>query len=103
MKRNVLQSLIKWKDSDDRKPLILEGARQVGKTWIMKEFGKTQFVDYVYFNFDKEKELNEIFIKNKDAHKIIEKLSLIVNKKIDPINTWFSFIDISQFIYHKYL
>jgi len=87
MKRNVMQLLIEWKNSEDRKPLILEGARQVGKTWIMKEFGETQFEDYVYFNFDKEIELKEIFENNKDAHRIIEKLSLISNKLINPNST----------------
>lgn len=87
MKRYVLEKLIDWKNSEDRKPLVLEGARQVGKTWIMKEFGQTEFEDYVYFNFDKEKDLNEIFENNKDAHRIIEKLSLIANKTIKPKST----------------
>jgi len=52
MDRNALRKLIEWKNDPDRKPLILKGARQVGKTWLMKEFGETQYKNYVYYNFD---------------------------------------------------
>ena len=54
MKRNAMQDLIHWKSSEDRKPLIMRGARQVGKTWLMKEFGQNCYKNYVYFNFDEE-------------------------------------------------
>ena len=65
MNRNALKDLIEWKNSTDRKPLVLKGARQVGKTWLMKEFGSTCFSNYVYFNFDEEEELKSLFASNK--------------------------------------
>ena len=77
MKRNAIQDLIAWKDSEDRKPMVLKGARQVGKTWLMKEFGQNFYDSYAYFNFDEEDELNSIFQANKNPHRIIELLSLI--------------------------
>ena len=55
MERNAIQSLRAWKEDADRKPLILRGARQVGKTWLMKEFGRIAYDSFVYFNFDEEK------------------------------------------------
>ena len=50
MRRNALEELVKWKTDEERKPMILRGARQVGKTWLMKEFGRTNYKSYVYFN-----------------------------------------------------
>ena len=87
MQRNALQSLINWKNNEDRKPLVLRGARQVGKTWLMKEFGKTCYESYVYFNFDEEEELKSIFETNKNPKRIIELLSLIAGMKILPGDT----------------
>lgn len=84
MKRLAINQLIEWKDSDDRKPLILKGARQVGKTWLMKEFGRQCYSETFYFNFDEEDELKSIFETNKDAHRIIELLGMIKGKKILP-------------------
>ena len=60
MKRNAIQELVAWKSSEDRKPIVLKGARQVGKTWLMKEFGQNYYDSYVYFNFDEEDELKSI-------------------------------------------
>ena len=54
MKRNALYKMAEWKNSHNRKPLVLKGARQVGKTWLMKEFGKSYYDSFVYFNFDEE-------------------------------------------------
>ena len=86
MKRNAMQSLINWKNDPERKPLILRGARQVGKTWLMKEFGQTCYANYVYFNFDEEDELKSIFQANKNPHRIIELLSMISGaKKSNPV------------------
>lgn len=65
LKRNAIQELIKWKSSEDRKPMVMRGARQVGKTWLMKEFGHSCYESYVYFNFDEEDELRSIFEANK--------------------------------------
>ena len=63
MKRNAVSELIRWKNSPDRKPLVIRGARQVGKTWIMKEFGRSCYDSYVYFNFDEEDQLKSVFCK----------------------------------------
>ena len=96
MKRNALQALIQWKTSEDRKPMVLRGARQVGKTWLMKEFGKTNYVNYVYFNFDEEDELKSIFTANKNPHRIIELLSMIAGEKILPGETLVIFDEIQE-------
>ncbi len=84
MKRKAFDLLIKWKNNKFRKPLVLKGARQVGKTWLMKKFGEDYYEDYFYFNFDEEDRLNSIFEVNKDPFRIIELLGLIVGKKILP-------------------
>ena len=84
MKRNAIQELVTWKSSEDRKPMVLKGARQVGKTWLMKEFGQNYYDSYVYFNFDEEDELKSIFETNKNPQRIIELLSLIAGEKILP-------------------
>ncbi len=96
MKRNILNKLIAWKDDIDRKPLIIKGARQVGKTWIMKEFGSTFKDGYVYFNFDEEPLLASIFKDTKNPAIIIDKLSLLKNKKISPDNTLIIFDEIQE-------
>lgn len=82
MKRNVMEKLLQWKEDPERKPLILRGARQVGKTWLMKEFGRVHFSNCVYFNFDEETGLQSIFQNNKDPHRIVELLSLLGGEKI---------------------
>ena len=96
MKRNAIQNLIKWKSSGDRKPMVLKGARQVGKTWLMKEFGQSQYDSYVYFNFDEEDELKSIFETNKNPHRVIELLSMIVGEKILPEKTLIIFDEIQE-------
>jgi predicted AAA+ superfamily ATPase len=62
MKRDFYTRLLEWKQSQDRKPLILKGARQVGKTYILKEFGKNEYTDTAYFNFEEDPTLNDYFI-----------------------------------------
>lgn len=84
MYRKPLQKMIEWKASANRKPLVLKGARQVGKTWLMKEFGSTCYEKTFYYSFDKEEALSEIFKSNKDPVRIIELLSTIRNDKILP-------------------
>ena len=84
MKRFALEKLKIWKEKPDRKPLIIRGARQVGKTWLMKEFGKRYYEQCFYFNFDEEEELKSIFLTNKDPYRIIQLLGLIVEGKIEP-------------------
>lgn len=87
MKRSAIQDLISWKCSKDRKPMVLKGARQVGKTWLMKEFGRNCYDSFVYFNFDEEDELKSIFEGNKNPHRIIELLSMVSGEKILPNKT----------------
>ncbi|MDE6603338.1 MAG: ATP-binding protein [Lachnospiraceae bacterium] len=87
MRRNVIQDLIDWKASEERKPMVLKGARQVGKTWLMKEFGQSCYDSFVYFNFDEEDALKSIFETNKNPHRIVELLSLIAGEKILPGKT----------------
>lgn len=87
MERHATQALIAWKSSRNRKPLILKSARQVGKTWLMKEFGKTYYDNTAYFNFDETDDLRAIFETSKDPHRIIELLSMIADEKILPEKT----------------
>lgn len=96
MKRNALESLMQWKSSEDRKPMVLKGARQVGKTWLMKEFGRTAYDSFVYFNFDEEDELKSIFEVNKNPQRIVELLSLIAGEKILPERTLIIFDEIQE-------
>lgn len=96
MLRNAMQDLLEWKERPDRKPLILKGARQVGKTWLMKEFGKSAYDDFVYFNFDEEEELKSIFAANKNPQRIIEMLALISGKNIVPGKTLILFDEIQE-------
>ncbi len=82
MKRLILDDLRKWKNSKRRKPLIIKGARQVGKTWVLKEFGK-EFPDgFAYFNFDKEEEFKQFFATTKDVNRIMKNLALASGQKI---------------------
>lgn len=96
MHRNKMSELVEWKNSEERKPLIIRGARQVGKTWLMKEFGKLHYENYVYFNFDEEEELSSIFQSNKNPTRIIELLSLLSNQKINPTKTLIIFDEIQE-------
>ncbi len=82
MKRFILEELNKWKESKYRKPLILRGARQVGKTWVMKEFGKS-FESVAYFNFDENEEYKQFFVTSKDVFRIMQNLSMASGQKID--------------------
>ena len=84
MNRTAINQLYEWKNSNDRKPLILKGARQVGKTWLMKEFGRLYYKEVFYFNFDEEEELKSIFDKSKDVRRIIELLGMIKGSAILP-------------------
>lgn len=82
MERFILSELIKWKESKRRKPLILKGARQVGKTWVLQEFGKRFFSNYLYINFEKQEEYKQFFQTTKDVYRIMQNLSMASGKKI---------------------
>ena len=96
MERNAIRDLIKWKSSEERKPMVLKGAHQVGKTWLMKEFGRNYYNSFVYFNFDEEEELKSIFQVNKNPYRIIELLSMISGERILPGETLIIFDEIQE-------
>lgn len=96
MKRFIMKKLIDWKNSKDRKPLILKGARQVGKTYILKEFGGNNYDNVAYFNFDHDDGLENLFLNTKDPKRIIEQLSLVIGKKISPESTLIIFDEIQE-------
>lgn len=96
MRRNAIDVLMQWKSSEERKPMVLKGARQTGKTWLMKEFGLSCYEHSVYFNFDEEDELKSIFEINKNPQRIIELLSLIAEEKILPGETLIIFDEIQE-------
>ena len=82
MKRELIKKLIKWKNLEDRKPLIIEGARQVGKTWLLKEFGEKYFEDFAYFSFDENSSLKNMFMDNISPVNIVQKLSILRGKNV---------------------
>ena len=96
MNRNAMEELKRWQHDSERKPMVLRGARQVGKTWLMKEFGKKCYNHFVYFNFDEEDELKSVFEKNKNPVRIIELLSMISGSKIQPGKTLIIFDEIQE-------
>jgi predicted AAA+ superfamily ATPase len=96
MKRNALLKLEEWKRSERRKPLIIKGARQVGKSWIMEEFAKKYYEDYIYISFDKEIESKKIFAETKDPKILLERLSLYKNKPVIPEKTLIIFDEIQE-------
>ena len=96
MRRTAMEKLVAWKSSDERKPMVLKGARQVGKTWLLTELGKNYYKSFVYFNFDEEEELKSIFETNKNPQRIIELLSMIVGEKIHPLDTLVIFDEVQE-------
>ena len=96
MERYILNDLIKWKNSKYRKPLILKGARQVGKTYILKQFGKNNYEGVAYFNFDHDEDLYNLFTNTKNPKRILEQLSFIYGKAILPEKTLIIFDEIQE-------
>ncbi len=82
--RTLLNNLINWKSSSNRKPIVLRGARQVGKTWLLKEFAEKEFESFAYFNFEENPEIRQFFSTTKDVNRIIQNLSLIIGSPITP-------------------
>lgn len=87
MERFVLQKLIEWKNSPGRKPLVVKGARQVGKTWLVREFGRSDFQSFAYINCDSNNTASELFEQDFDVKRIIRGLSAISDVSIEPGNT----------------
>lgn len=94
--RNIIKQLVEWKEKPGRKPLILQGIRQVGKTWLLKHFGNSYFEDVAYFNFDRQRELDQFFNKTKDPKRILNNLSLVHGKAILPGETLIIFDEIQE-------
>ena len=96
MERLILNDLIKWKNSKFSKPLILKGVRQVGKTWILKEFGKRYYKNTAYFNFDEHEEYKQFFESTKDVERILQNLILATGQRIEPENTLIIFDEVQD-------
>lgn len=96
IERNILQNLFDWQIKPDRKPLILQGARQIGKTWVMKTFGERSFKHTAYFNFDKNDELPLVFEGTKDVERLLGKLSVFTKSPIVPQDTLIIFDEIQE-------
>ena len=96
MYRFAMEDLRHWKESKFRKPLIIEGARQVGKTWLMKEFGKTEYEEVIYINFDSNRVMAELFEQDLDCSRIIEGVELYSGKKIESEKTLLIFDEIQE-------
>lgn len=96
MYRIAIEKLYKWKNSKRRKPLIIEGARQVGKTWLMKEFGKQAYADTVYINFDSNSRMADLFSADLDTNRLIMGLELYAGRKINPDNTLLIFDEVQE-------
>jgi len=96
MERFIMKKLIDWKNSKYRKPLILKGARQVGKTYILKQFGSENYEGIAYFNFDHDEDLYNLFKNTKDPKRILEQLAFIYGKAILPEKTLIIFDEIQE-------
>lgn len=96
MYRMAMENLLAWKQSRRRKPLIIEGARQVGKTWLMKEFGRQAYGDTVYINFDSNARMAELFASDLDTKRLILGLELYAGRKIDPENALLIFDEVQE-------
>lgn len=96
MKRLIMSKLLAWKNSPYRKPLILKGVRQVGKTWVLKEFGKLYYKNIAYFNFDENKEYKQFFETTKSVERILQNLMLASGQKIEAENTLIIFDEVQD-------
>ena len=96
MYRTAIEKMKKWKESRFRKPLIIEGARQVGKTWLMKEFGRQFYQKTVYVNFDSNKQMKDLFMSSLDIEKIIMGLEIYSDMSISPENTLIIFDEVQE-------
>ena len=96
MERLILSKLFDWKNSPYRKPLILKGVRQVGKTWLLKEFGKRYYENTAYFNFDENEEYKQFFETTKDVDRLLQNLMLASGQKILPEKTLIVFDEVQD-------
>ena len=96
MERLIIDKLVAWKNSKHRKPLILKGVRQVGKTWILKEFGARHYGSVAYFNFDEREEFKQFFETTKDVERILQNLMMASGQSIKPHETLIIFDEIQE-------
>jgi len=96
IERDLYKELVKWKSKKTRKPLLLQGARQVGKTWLIKHFGQKEFKNIAYFNFEEQVELKQLFEITKQPQRILENLSIVNGNIIDPYDTLIIFDEIQE-------
>jgi uncharacterized protein len=96
MYRTAIEELNEWKNKKNKKPLVIRGARQVGKTWLMKEFGKTAYSKTIYINFDNNQRIKELFSSDLNIERIIAGLELYTGDKIEPANTLLIFDEIQE-------
>jgi len=96
MERLIIKDLLKWKESKHRKPIILKGVRQVGKTWVLKEFGKRYYNNIAYFNFDEHEEYKQFFEKTKDVERILQNLVMASGQIVKPHETLIIFDEIQE-------
>lgn len=96
MKRIIMEKMVRWKHSPYRKPLILKGVRQVGKTWLLKEFGRQEYENTAYFNFDENAEYKQFFEPTKDVSRILQNLMLASGQTIQPEKTLIVFDEIQD-------
>lgn len=96
MYRFAMETLFKWKNKKNRKPLIIEGARQVGKTWLMKEFGTQAYEDTVYINFDSNSQMASLFAADLNVERLIMGLELYAGHKINSENTLLIFDEVQE-------
>src|SRR5579863_8207055 len=96
MERLIYQKLIAWKHASGRKPLMLEGARQVGKTYLLKKLGKQEYEHFYYLNFDETPDACTLFEDSISAESILKKLSIYFQTQITPENSLICFDEIQE-------
>lgn len=96
IERDVTQQLLAWKNSSERKPLIVRGARQIGKSWAVEDFGKRYYEHLAVFNFDRKRELAEVFEKTKEPSRLIHELAFFTEVPLLPEKTLFFFDEIQE-------
>lgn len=96
IKREIIDKLKAWKDNPRRKPLVLQGARQVGKSWVLKKFGQECYEDVVYVNFDTMPGVKDDFKRTKEPHKLLKVMEMMAGRAISPSSTLIIFDEIQE-------
>lgn len=96
MYRNQIEKLIEWKNNKNKKPLIIRGARQVGKTWLMKEFGEKNYKNFAYINFDRNTRMEQLFSGDMNIERIIQGLKLESGVNINSSDTLIIFDEVQE-------